>query len=80
MRGTLRTLIRRKAREESLVMHFHLSLLFFLLFTKAPVTYGGSQDRDQFEAAAAGLHHSHSNAGSKWRLYLTWKLVGMLDP
>ena len=30
-----------------------------------PVAHGGSQDRGQIGATAAGLHHSHSNARSK---------------
>ena len=39
---------------------------FFLLFffSSAPVAYGDSQARGWIGAAAAGLHHSHSNAGS----------------
>ena len=32
-----------------------------LLFKTAPAAYGSSQARGQIEAAAAGLHHSHSN-------------------
>ena len=36
----------------------------FCLFRAAPVAYGGSQARGPVGAAAAGLHHSHSNAGS----------------
>ena len=37
---------------------------FFLLFRAAPVAPGSSQARGLIGAAAAGLHHSHSNAGS----------------
>ena len=37
---------------------------FFLLFRSASVAYGGSHTKDQIGAAAAGLHHSHSNARS----------------
>ena len=37
--------------------------LSFFLATRA--AYGGSQARGQIVAAAAGLHHSHSNAGSQ---------------
>ena len=36
---------------------------FFCVFRAAPVTYVSSQARGQIRAAAAGLHHSHSNAG-----------------
>ena len=38
---------------------------YFLLFRAAPVAYGSSQARGQIGDAAAGLHHSHSNARSE---------------
>ena len=38
---------------------------FFVCFRATPAAYGGSQARGQIRARAAGLHHSHSNAGSK---------------
>ena len=38
---------------------------FFLLFRVAPAAYGGSQAWGQIGAAAASLHHSHSNGRSK---------------
>ena len=34
------------------------------LFKAAPMAYGGSQAKGPIRAAAAGLHHSHSNVGS----------------
>ena len=37
---------------------------FFAFFRAALVAYGGSQARGPTGAAATGLHHSHSNAGS----------------
>ena len=38
---------------------------FFFFFPRAtPAAYGYPQDRAQMGAAAAGPHHSHSNAGS----------------
>ena len=37
---------------------------FVLLFRAVPEAYGGSQARGLIGATAAGLHHSHSNAGS----------------
>ena len=41
----------------------NLTILFlFLLFRATPMAYGGSQTRGRIRAAAAGLHHSHSNA------------------
>ena len=41
--------------------------LFFLLFflRATGVAYGGSEARGGIGATAAGLHHSHNNAGSK---------------
>ena len=40
--------------------------LFFLVFSRAtPVAHGGSQARGLIGAGAAGLHQSHSNAGSE---------------
>ena len=46
------------------------SVVFFVvvLFASsraAPEAYGGSQARDRIRAAAAVLHHSHSNARSE---------------
>ena len=38
---------------------------FFFLFIAAPATYENSQVWGWIGAAAAGLHHSHSNTGSK---------------
>ena len=43
-------------------------IFFFWLFRGAPMAYGNSQARDQIGAAAAGLDHNHSNAGSEPRL------------
>ena len=42
----------------------------FLLFRATPVAYGSSQARGPTGAAAAGLHHSHSNMGSELLLHL----------
>ena len=39
-------------------------LFIYLLFRATPTAYGGSQARDQIKAAAARLHHSHSNTRS----------------
>ena len=46
----------------------NLFLSFFFLFKAAPVASGSSQARGRIGAAAASLHHSHSNAGSEWHL------------
>ena len=47
---------------------FFFFLLFFFLFRAAPLAYGGFQARGQTGAVAAGLPHSHSNAGPQPRL------------
>ena len=44
------------------------------------MAYGGSQARGRIGAAAAGLHHSHSNLGSELCLRLTPQLMAMPDP
>ena len=50
---------------------FFLCLLSFVVVVAiswaAPAAYGGSQARGWIRAIAAGLHHSHSNVGSKLR-------------
>ena len=60
-----------------------LALFFFCLFAiswAAPTAYGGSQARSRIGAVAAGLHHSHSHAGSEPILRPTPQLRAMLDP
>ena len=42
-----------------------LLLLFVFFFRAIPAAHGSSQARGQVETAVAGLHHSHSNTGSK---------------
>ena len=49
------------------------SQLFFY-FRACPMAYGGSQARGQIGASAAGLHHSHSKAGSEPSLQPTSQL------
>ena len=51
---------------------------FFGLYT--PVAHESSQARGQIEAAADGLHHSHSNMGSELRFQPTPRLMETLDP
>ena len=46
---------------EFVIVHF-LVFFFFFIFMAAPAAYGSSQARGQIGAAAASLHHSHSNA------------------
>ena len=55
-------------------------LFCFLHFRAAPVAYGSSQAKGQIGAAAAGLHHSHSNLGSKLCLQPTPQLTAVPDP
>ena len=53
----------------------------FSLFIRAvPAAQGGSQARGRIRAAAASLHCSHSNVGSKPCLSPTPQLTAMLDP
>jgi len=52
----------------STIEGFFCFVLFCLLFRATPMAYGSSQVRGQIGAAAAGLHHSHSNEGSEPRL------------
>ena len=50
-------------------------LFFALLFRAAPLACGSSQARGLIRAAAASLHHSHSNMGSELCLRLTSQLT-----
>ena len=54
--------------------------ILFCLFTASLMENGGPQARGQIGATAAGLHHSHSNTGSKPHLLHTPQLMTMLDP
>ena len=58
----------------------NMFFFFFSLFRATPVAYGGSQARDPIAAMAAGLHHGHSNAGSKPHLPPIPQLMAMADP
>ena len=52
----------------------------FCLLRATLTAYGGFQARGLIGAVAAGLHHSHSNAGSKLRLQPTPQLMARPDP
>ena len=52
---------------------------FFPFFRATPEAYRGSQAGSQIGATAAGLHHSHSNAGSEPYLWRT-RLMATPDP
>ena len=53
---------------------------FFLLFRVELKAHGSSQARGQIGAAAASLHHSHSNMGSEAPLQPIPELMEMLAP
>ena len=54
--------------------------VFILCFRATPAAYGSSQARGWIRATSAGLHHTHSNTGSKPCLQPTPQLMAMLDP
>ena len=54
---------------------FYILFFIFLLFMAISMAYGGSQARERIGAAAAGLHHSRSNAGSDTLLWPTPQLT-----
>ena len=56
-----------------------VSLMNFF-FRAAPSAYGSSQARGWIGAAAASLHHSHSNARSELSLWPARQLMTMLNP
>ena len=53
---------------------------FCYFFRGAPVAYGGFQSMGLIRAAAASLHHSHSNMGSESCLQPTPQLTTTPDP
>ena len=56
-----------------------LSFFLFLHFRATCVAPGSSQARGRIRAAAAGPHHSHSNAGSEPHLQPIPQLKALLD-
>ena len=50
------------------LIFIYFSFGVFAFSRAAPAAYGGSQARGLIGAVAAGLHQSHSNAGSEPRL------------
>ena len=73
-----------KWEKDSLFSNYFLFFFFFWgLFAiswSVPTAYGGSQTSGLIRAVAAGLHHSHSNAGSKPHLQPTPQLTETPDP
>ena len=66
--------------EKATIYITNVTEFFSFLFTATPEAYGSSQARGRIGAAAAGLHHSHSNTGSELHLWLTPQLAAMPDP
>ena len=56
-----------------------MCVCLFAFSMATPAAYGGSQAKGLIGAAAAGLHQSHSNAGSEPSLQPTPQLTAMLD-
>ena len=56
------------------------AFFFFSLLRGTPAAHGSSQARGRMGAAAAGLHHSHSNTGSQPLLRPTPQLTASPDP
>ena len=54
--------------------------LFVCFLRAAPIAYGSSQAKGQMKAVASGLHHSHSNIGSKPCLWPTLQPTARPDP
>ena len=65
-----------------IVNYLYICFFFFsfFLFGATPTAYGSSQAKGWIGATAAGLHHSHSNAGTEPCLLLTPQLKAMMDP
>ena len=62
----------------SRLIHTVAYVMTSFFFSRAvPAAYGGSQARGLIRAAAAGLHHSHGNAGSKPNLPFMLQLIAM---
>ena len=74
------TFINGEAKEEFQQCFYFLFVCLFLLFRATPTAYGDSQARGPIGVTAAGLHHSHSNAGSKPRLQPIPQLMPTPDP
>ena len=68
--------------QATLILFFFSFFFFFCFFAiswAALTAYGGSQDRGQIGAVAAGLGQSHSNAGSELRLQPTPQFTATPD-
>ena len=70
----------RCVQGSQLITLFYLFVCLVSFFRATPVAHGGSQARGWIRAAAASLHHSHSNVGSQPCLRLTPGLTARPDP
>ena len=66
-----------ECHKSGIVMNIRCRLFFFKV---KPEAYGNSQARGRIRATAAGLHHSHSNSGSRPCLQPTSQLTATRDP
>ena len=76
----LQTLKTQKNIKSKIKQKIFVVLFCFVLFSTTPAAYGSSHTRGQIGATAAGLHYSHSNAGSELRPRPTPQVTAMLDP
>ena len=60
--------------------YIYIYILFSFAFRAEPMLYGSSQASGRIRAAAARLHHSHSNAGSMPHLWPIPQLTATPDP
>ena len=71
----------RIGRAQRLFLNFYYYFFGLFAFSRAaPAACGGSQARGLIQAAASGLRHGHSNAGSEPRLRPTPQLSATPDP
>ena len=63
-----------------LTLTFIYMFVIYCLFKASPVAYGSSQARGRIRDVAAGLHHSHSNVGSKLHLHHSSRQCQILNP
>ena len=69
-----------KEGDKSSFFCFFFCFLFFVFSRATPMAYGGSQARGPIGAVASGLHHRHSNSGSKPHLRPIPQLMATPDP
>ena len=60
-------------------LYFYKIINIYIFYIATIVAYGGSLAMGLIGAAAAGLHHSHSNEGSKLYLQTMLQFATMLD-